>query len=253
MSVKFLLIYLFTFFISLTIVFGQNTLSAKEIIKKSEDNLRGESSIAELSIEIIRPKWTRTIKVKGWSKGEKYSMILITAPIKDKGNVFLKRDKEVWNWIPSIERTLKLPPSMMTQSWMGTDFTNDDLVKESSVLNDYSQKIIGDTILNGKKCWKIEMIPLSYSAVIWGKVNLWIDQENFLQLRAEFLDEDQILVNVMVCTNIRNLGGRLLPTTMEMIPIEKPGQKTILNYENIQFNTGIEETFFTTQNMKRLK
>lgn len=231
----------------------EQALNAKEIIKKSEDRLRGQTSIAELSIDIIRPTWSRTMKVKGWTKGETFSMIFITAPVKDKGTVFLKRHKEVWNWLPSIERIIKLPPSMMTQSWMGTDFTNDDLVKESSVVNDYTQQITGEAIIQGRKCWKIEMIPLPEAAVVWGKVILWIDQQDFLQLRIEFMDEEYEPVNLMQCSDIRELGGRMIATRMEMMPVDKPGNKTVLKYQSIIFNQPIADDFFTTQQMKIIK
>lgn len=228
-------------------------VTATEIIKRSEDHLRGETSIAEVSIDIIRPDWTRTIKLKGWSKGVNYSMILIQSPVKDKGIVFLKRQKEVWNWIPSVERTIKLPPSMMAQSWMGTDFTNDDLVREYSVIHDYTQRIIGDSMILGRKCWKIEMIPLPQSAIVWGKVLLWIDQQDYMQLRTEFIDEDNIKIQVMQCTEVKKLGGRMLPCVMEMIPLDKPGHKTIMRYESLLFNQPIADDFFTTQNIKKVQ
>lgn len=232
---------------------AQENLSAREILQRSENKLRGETSIAELSIDIVRADWMRTMKVKAWTKGSRYSMILITAPVKDAGNTFLKRDKEVWNWVPSIERVIKLPPSMMTQSWMGTDFTNDDLVHESSVLNDYNHVIKGDTIILDRICWKIEMTPLPEAAVVWGRVNIWVDKKDFMQLRAEFLDEDYRRINTMQCSAIGVLGGRLLPSIMEMIPADKPGQKTILHYTSLQFDKPIADSFFTTENMKRLQ
>ena len=100
-----------------------------EIIQKSEDLMRGASSEASMTIEIVRPKWSREISMRNWSLGTEFALSYVDSPAKEKGSVILKRDKEVWNWIPSIERSIKLPPSMMMQSWMGTDFSNDDLVK----------------------------------------------------------------------------------------------------------------------------
>ncbi|MFT4681639.1 MAG: hypothetical protein ACI9YU_001488, partial [Flavobacteriales bacterium] len=114
------------------IPFSGSSQTAIEIIKKADELTRGASSEGEMTIQIIRPKWEREMKMKTWSLGTEYSLMLITAPSKEKGTVILKRKKEVWNWIPSIERTVKLPPSMMMQSWMGTDLTNDDLVRQSS-------------------------------------------------------------------------------------------------------------------------
>ena len=118
--------------------FAQN---AKEIVKLADQKMRGSTMQAEISIKTIRPTWSREMQCKIWMKGNQLSMIMITSPAKDKGIVFLKKKKEVWNWIPALERTIKLPPSMMSQSWMGTDFTNDDLVKESSIIEDYNKLV----------------------------------------------------------------------------------------------------------------
>jgi outer membrane lipoprotein-sorting protein len=233
--------------------FRGNAQTAKEIVTKAEENIRGLSSKMDLTIQIIRPTWKRSMGVRTWSKGELYSMMVITSPTNDAGTVFLKRVKEIWNWLPSIERVVKLPPSMMAQSWMGTDFTNDDLVKSSSRINDYQHKIAGDTVIEERKCWKIEMIPLPEAAVVWSKVNIWIDQKDYLELRIEFFDEDNKLVNVLQCADIRNLGGRIIPCKMEMIPAGKKGQETIITYTAAIFNQPISEDFFTTQNMKKTK
>ena len=206
-----------------------------------------------MTIQIVRPTWSRSMSVKAWSKGEQYSLSIVTSPAKDAGTVFLKRVKEIWNWVPSIERVVKLPPSMMAQSWMGTDFTNDDLVKASSRIDDYTHKIVGDSVISGRKCWKIEMIPLPQAAVIWGKVYMWIDQKDYLELRLEFYDEDNKLVNILQCSDIRVMGGRTMPCKMEMIPAEKKGQETVIVYNSAIFNKPIADDFFTTQNMKKAK
>ena len=123
--------------------FSQN---ADEIVKNADDKFRGKSSYSEITININRPKWSKEMKMKGWSKGSDYSVSVITSPAKEKGTVFLMREKEVWNYLPTIERTVKFPPSMMLQNWMGTDLTTDDLVKQSSLVTDYDKKIIGEEI-----------------------------------------------------------------------------------------------------------
>ena len=227
--------------------------TAKDIVKKAEDNVRGLSSVTNMTIQIKRPAWTRTMSMKSWTKGEDYSMILVTAPAKDAGTVFLKRVKEIWNWLPNIERSVKLPPSMMSQSWMGTDFTNDDLVKASSRVDDYDHKILGDSVIEGRKCWKIAMIPHPQAAVVWSKMNMWIDQKDYLELRIEFYDEDNKLVNVLQGSNVHTIGGRVMPEKLEMIPVEKKGQETIITYQNAVFNQPISTDFFTTQKMKEVK
>ena len=232
---------------SLLVIFsGVNAQDAKQIVTKAEDNVRGLSSVTEMTIQIKRPTWTRSMSMKGWTKGEQYSMIVVTAPAKDAGTVFLKRVKEIWNWLPNIERVVKLPPSMMAQSWMGTDFTNDDLVKASSRVDDYTHKIVGDSVIEGRKCWKIEMIPLPQAAVVWSKIDMWIDHKDYLELRLEFFDEDNKLVNVMQGSDVRTIGGRVMPVKLEMIPVEKKGQETIITYKSAVFNQPISVDFFTT-------
>jgi outer membrane lipoprotein-sorting protein len=191
--------------------------------------------------------------MKTWTKGNDMAIILITSPAKDKGIVFLKRKKEVWNWIPSIERNIKLPPSMMSQSWMGTDFTNDDLVKEASIVEDYLQTILSEETIDGRSCYKIQMIPKPEASVVWGKVLLWIDKKDFIMMKAEYYDEDSVLVNTMICSGIRMLGGKLLPSKMEMIPEGKSGNKTVMLYHSIQFDNEMSDEFFSTKNMQAVK
>ena len=234
-------------------LYAQQNLSAKEIVQKADDNMRGKTSEAAITIKIIRPTWSREMNMKAWSKGDDYSMILVTSPAKEKGTVFLKRIKEVWNWIPSIERNIKLPPSMMSQSWMGTDFTNDDLVKEASSVSDYNHTLLGKETISNKDCYKIEMVPKPSAAVVWEKVIVWIDSEDFLQLKAEFYDEDGELVNIMNSRDVKELGGRKITSTIEMFPVDKEGNSTVILYNDIIFDIPIIDNFFTTRNMKQLK
>ena len=239
--------------IPLTSIYSQQDLLAKDIVKKADDNMRGKTSQADITIQIIRPTWSREMNMKVWTKGDDYSMILVTSPAKEKGTVFLKRVKEVWNWIPSIERNIKLPPSMMSQSWMGTDFTNDDLVKEVSSVSDYEHKHLGKETIAGKDSYKIEMIPKPSAAIVWEKVIVWIDTIDFLQLKAEFYDEDGELVNIMNSSDIKVLGGKKITSKIEMFPTDKEGHSTVIIYNNIIFDEPINDNFFTTRNMKQLK
>ncbi|HJS56049.1 MAG TPA: outer membrane lipoprotein-sorting protein [Chitinophagaceae bacterium] len=223
---------------------------AKEIVRKADEKMRGNTSQVEMTIRTIRPSWSREMDIKAWMKGGDYSMILIQSPAKDKGIVFLKRKKEVWNWMPVLERSIKLPPSMMNQSWMGTDFTNDDLVKESSIVNDYVHNTVGDTTIDNRACYVIEMIPKPDAAVVWSKLIVCIDKKDFLELHTKFYDDDGKLVNSMNAYDIKIMDGRLIPTHFEMIPAEKKNQKTEMIYKNIQYNKPIEDNFFTTERMK---
>jgi outer membrane lipoprotein-sorting protein len=177
-------------------------------------------------------------------------MIYVESPQKDKGVVFLKRKNEVWNWIPSIEKIIKLPPSMMSQSWMGTDFSNDDLVKESSIVNDYSHEFSGDTVIGSRNCYLITLTPRAEAAVVWGRLVVAIDKKDLVELHVRFYDEDGELVNTMNGYDVKMMDGRLIPTRMEMIPADKKGQRTEMIYESIIFNKPIADGFFTTEQMK---
>ena len=233
--------------------FHANAQDAYQIIKRADEHLRGNSQKAEMSIEVQRPKWSRTMDIKAWSLGNDYSFILINAPARDKGTVFLKREKEIWNWQPKIEKVIKLPPSMMMQSWMGSDFTNDDLVKESSIFLDYTHEIIGDTLILDRACYTIQLTPKPEAAVVWGKIKTFIDKNDFLQLGSEFYDEDGYLINKMEASEIKSFGNKILPSKMVMTPVEEEGQTTILRYKFIEYNIDIDEAFFSKQNMKRLR
>lgn len=142
---------------------------------------------------------------------------------------------------------------MMTQSWMGTDFTNDDLVKESSIVEDYTHSFLADSAILGRDCYTIQLVPKPDASVVWGKIIVWIDKKDYMQLRVEFYDEDNVLINTMQGYEVKNLGGRFIPSRVEMVPSDKAGHKTLMIYNSIQFDEPIDAGFFTTQNMKKVK
>jgi outer membrane lipoprotein-sorting protein len=229
-------------------------LSATDIVRKADEKFNGEkSSIMTMSMTIIRPTWQRTVEFKNWSFGRDYAMTLITAPARDKGQTFLKRGVEMWSWNPVISRLIKLPPSMMSQGWMGSDYTNDDILKESSVVNDYTHEIIGEESVEGRICYKIKMIVKEAAAVVWGSQIRWIDKKEFLVLRTELYDQDGSLVRTEFGSEIKSMDGREIPTRLELVPKEEPGNKTVVEIREIKFNVPMQETFFSQQNMKNLR
>jgi outer membrane lipoprotein-sorting protein len=226
---------------------------AKEIIAKSDELIKSKSSYAEFSMEIIKTDWTRSFGMKSWALEPDYAMIYVTEPARDKGTVTLKRKKEVWNWIPAAQKVIKIPPSMMLQSWMGSDFTNDDLVKESSVVNDYTHSIVNEQSFNGYECYVIESIPKEDAGVVWGRLLTWISKEYYFALKTEFYDEDEFLVKKYIGSDIKEMDGRTFPTHWEMLPEDRPGEKTTFTYLKIQFNYPVKESFFAEKNMKRVR
>ncbi|MFH4356948.1 outer membrane lipoprotein-sorting protein [Vibrio diabolicus] len=227
--------------------------SAFDIVQKSDQAMRGKSSYSEATMKIVRPDWSRSMTMKSWTKGTELSLVLVTAPAKDKGSASLKRHREMWNWVPSIERVIKIAPSMLSQSWMGSDFTNDDLINQSSIVVDYQHQLLQSETFDGDKGWVIDALAKPDAPVVWSKVRLWISQTSFLQRKVEFYDEFDELVNVLTTYDVQTLGGRDVATRMEMQPIDKPGNKTVLITHEAQFDFDIEDDFFSQQQMKALR
>lgn len=226
--------------------------NATEIIEKAEEKMRGESSRGEMQMKIIRPSWERTISFKTWGKGTEYSMTLVTAPAKEEGQTFLKRENELWQYNPTIDRMIKLPPSMMSQGWMGSDFSNDDILKESSLSKDYDHKILTEETIDGTEVYKIELLPKEDAAVVWGKIVKWISKDEYLQLKSEYYDVDDYLIKTETASDIKTMDGRVIPTYFEIIPADEEGNKTVLIMEDMEFDIDIDNRFFSQQNMKQL-
>jgi len=238
---------------SVSVFCSFNAQDAKEIIRNAYEKVNGVSSYSEMTMEIIRPTWERSVSMKTWSLETEYSMVYITAPAKEKGQVFMKRENEMWNWQPSISKMIKLPPSMMMQSWMGSDFTNDDLINQASIIDDYTHKIIGEENIDNYVSYKIELIPHENAPVVWGKLLTWVSKEGNYMLKTEFYDEDNYLIKTEIASEIKKMGDEKLPTKFTTIPEEEPGNKTILIINNIDFSIQNEKSFFSQQNMKRIR
>jgi outer membrane lipoprotein-sorting protein len=234
-------------------LFGQQ-LSATDIVRKADEKLNGEmTGYSVMTMTIIRPTWQRTVEFKSWSMKNDYALTLITAPAREKGQTFLKRKREMWSWNPAINRLIKLPPSMMSQGWMGSDYTNDDILRESSVTNDYIHTIEGEEDIDSRMCYRIRLNAKENASVLWSHQIWWVDKTEFIILKAELFDEDGLLVRTEYGKEIKILDGRLLPTLLELIPAEDPGNKTVLKIIEMKFNVKMDENFFSQQNMKSIR
>ncbi len=236
------------------IYYSANAQDATEIIKKADEKWNGEkSSESYMVMTIVRPTWERTIEFKNWTKGKDKALTLITEPAKEKGQSFLKRGTEMWNWMPSIGRMIKLPPSMMADGWMGSDYTNDDILKESSIVVDFTHKIIGNETIDGLDCWKIELIPNEDAAVVWGKIVKWISKDEYIQMKSEYFDEDEYLIKTEFASDVKIMDGRKIPGKIKIVPEDKKNQKTVVIINSIKFNIPIDDSFFSQQNMKKIR
>lgn len=233
--------------------YGQE-LSATDIVRKADEKFTGEKSgFSVMSMTIIRPAWQRTVEFKSWSLEDDYALTLITAPAREKGQSFLKQKNEMWSWNPSINRLIKLPPSMMSQGWMGSDYTNDDILRESSVVNDYMHITEGEEKVDEHTCWRIRLTAKEDAGVLWDHQIWWIDKKDFIVLKAELYDEDGYLVRSEKASDLKTFEGRLLPSVIELIPVENEGHKTVLKIIEMKFNIGLTVNFFSQQNMKNIR
>lgn len=247
-------ILIIAFFIIQNETNAQTDNRALEIVRKAQNITLGTNSSSTMVMQIIRPEWNRSVTMQSWSIGTDYYLIYITAPARDKGQVFLKREKNMWNWMPSIGRMIKIPPSMMMSSWMGSDFNNDELMKESSLIVDYTHKIVGEENIDGFDCYKIELLPLPQAPVVWSKVFFWISKKHDFGLKSEFFGKNNELVNRQYSSDMKTIDGRFLPTKMVMEPVQKEGHQTILIIEKIKFNDPeVNENLFSQQMMKQIR
>ncbi|MEX0680969.1 MAG: outer membrane lipoprotein-sorting protein [Balneolales bacterium] len=226
---------------------------ATVIIQRMEDVMRGESSYSEMTMKIERPRYEREVSMRTWANGEDFSLILVTAPSRDQGTTFLKRHNEIWNYVPSIDRIIKMPPSMMSESWMGSDFTNDDLVRESSTTEDYEHSVLRSEMYEGYDCYVLELVPKPDTPIVWGKVLIWVSKDGYMQLRVENYDQRGELANTMELDQLVEFDGRTIPARMTLTPAGRPNQRTILTFQDMEFDIDIDESFFTQQNMRRVR
>lgn len=240
---KFLLSFIFAF---ASFLYGSE---ADIIIKEVEGNLRGDYMYAQMRMVVKGIRGERTVEMESWSKGDTKSFIKILYPKKDRGITFLKLDTQMWQYIPKIERTIKIPPSMMLQSWMGSDFTNDDMVKESSMIDDYSARLISKTTSTAS----IELMPKPNAAVVWGKIIVDVDLENKVPTSEVYFDDDMQKVRIMRFSKIEKHGTHKIPMVMELKPldIEKSKNSTKVIFEKINYDTPIDDSYFNKNALTR--
>lgn len=220
----------------------------EQILIKVDQQYRSKSSHTELEMKIETKNWKRTMSLEMWTKGMSKTLIHIKSPKKDAGITTLRVEKSMWNYFPKINKTIKVPPSMMMGSWMGSDFTNDDLVKESTFIEDYKYKMIQG---ESSKHYYIELIPKAHIATVWGKIHLVISIETKILEKQLSYNERGELVRTIEFTDIQEMGGKVIPVKMTIISHKKQSNKTIINYKKAKFNTKIKDSVFSKRNLQR--
>jgi len=219
-------------------------MDGQALVEAAVEYYRGIASISTVQMTVVRPTWKRVMTIKAWTRGQKDSLFYIVAPPKDRGNGTLKKGREMWIYNPKVNRVIKLPPSMMSQSWMGSDFSNNDLAKSDSIIEDYTHSLEGTASHEGKKVYIIKSMPKPAAPVVWGMQKLHV-REDFILLRQEFYDEDLLLVKSMSGDRIQMLGGKLFPKIWKMKKAEEQNEYTELDYQQLAFKKSIPKNQFT--------
>ncbi len=225
------------------------TPAPREVVVRALATLWGRTMQAEVEMTITAPGWSRTLALQTWMLRPTRSLLRVKAPAKDAGITSLRIGAEMWNYIPAIERTIKIPPSLMLQPWLGSDFTNDDLVKESSLIDDYTHELLPAPPAGGEAAYVVQALPRPEAPVVWGKVVL-TTRADFIPLKQEFYDERGRLVRALVYSELRQLGGREVPTRWVMTPVDKPGKSTTIVFKSATYDQPLDDALFTLQQLK---
>ena len=228
----------------------ESTPDIETVIKHIDQLYRSETSHAEMEMHIVTPHWERTLAMTVWSKGMDRTFIRITAPKKENGVATLRIGNEMWNYLPKTNKVMKIPPSMMMGSWMGSDFTNDDLVRESSMLNDYTYQFVTPEDASPDHLY-VELTPKEDSPIVWGKIVGAVRSSDYLPVWQHFYDEKGNLMRVMNFKEITTFAGKTLPSVIEMIPQNKEGHKTVVRWMDATFDSKIDDKIFTRRNLQR--
>ncbi len=223
-------------------------LDIKEIVDRVDRILRSDTSTSRVEMSIETPNWKRTLTMDMWTEGLNKTLIRILGPAKDRGVTTLRVETEMWNFFPKINKVMKVPPSMMMSSWMGSDFTNDDLVKESSMLRDYDYRLLDDP---DPDHYYVELIPKADIPIVWGKIIITARKSDYIPVREEFYDEDGTKMRVMELKEIKPMGGRTVPTVIELIPLNKKNRRTIIRYISAEFDAPLDKDIFTLRTLKK--
>lgn len=218
----------------------------EELIRKVEQQYNGKSSYLTARMDIVTTHWQRDVSLEAWSLGRNFCLTRVLKPAKENGITTLKASKEAWNYLPRVDRVIKIPPSMMGSPWMGSHITNDDLIKSSHVDKDYDLTLTHDAA----DTWQITCLPKASVPVIWGKLVYTIKKEPIMPVTIVYYDDLMAEVRTIMFEDARMVDGHTLPMRMIVLPKDRPNEKTVLQYLFIRFDISIENSFFSLRNLK---
>ncbi|MCA9660924.1 MAG: outer membrane lipoprotein-sorting protein [Myxococcales bacterium] len=217
-----------------------------------DDLHRGDSSHALMQMKVQTKHWTRSMAMESWSRGEEYSLVRILEPKKERGTATLKVEDDLFTYLSKTGRTIKITGAMMGGSWMGSHFTNDDLVKGTRLADDFDAKAEEGPAIDGEATYKLTLTPKPDAPVVWGKIEIEVRKSDLMPARETFYDEDGAAVRLLEFTDFRAVNGRTFPARMKMTPLDKPGEYTEIRYAKIEFDVGLKREFFTLQRLQSL-
>jgi outer membrane lipoprotein-sorting protein len=223
--------------------------SARALVRAAWDAWRGTSSYGEMTMTIHRPSWERTMSMRAWTRGEKHSLVRVTAPKKDAGNGTLMIDNSMWTYSPKVNRVIKVPSSMMGQAWMGSDFSNKDVSRADDIVDQYTHRLLGEEEHEGHRVWVIESVPHEDAAVVWGKEVLRVRDDHVL-LEEAFYDQEDELVKSLVALEVGEAGGRMIATRQRMTRADSPEEWTELAVVSIEYDVELKDSIFTLSNLR---
>ncbi len=224
--------------------------TAREIIDQVDRLMRGESSHGRVTMDIITEHWSRSLDMEVWSLGTEHSLVRVQAPAREAGTATLRASEEVWNYLPRVDRTIKVPPSLMMGSWMGSHFTNDDLVKESRIVDDYDFEISFDGLVDGVDVYEFTMTPRPEAPVVWGRVEEQVRKRDLMPTWMRYYDDDGTLARTLTFSDYQMMSGRLVPAVMLIVPADKPEEKTSMTYHELEFDIDVDQSFFSLRTLR---
>ncbi|MHA7879417.1 MAG: outer membrane lipoprotein-sorting protein [Saccharospirillum sp.] len=227
-------------------VFAQTDPKAIELLERMDQLYQQEASYAVMSMHIRTPDYERTLRMESWSLGLDYALVRVLEPVRDRGVTTLKRENDMWNYLPRVNRVVKVPPSMMMGSWMGSDFTNDDLMRDASWVEEYAVRLTETEAL-----YRLHLTPREQTVTVWGGMEIDVDITTLLPLEQRYYDEAGSLMRTMTFSDVQTFDGHTLPAKMVLTPLNKDGHQTTVEYHELSFNPDISESWFSLQSLRR--
>jgi len=224
-------------------------IDATQLVRDAINHWRGLSSVSEITMAIHRPDWERTMTMRAWTKGDDQSLVRVLEPRKDRGNGTLTDDDSMWSYSPKVNRVIKIPSSMMGQSWMGSDFSNKDIAKADDIIDEYRHSIVDVETHDDHTAWVVESVPFEDAAVVWGREVLTI-RDDYIVLEHRFYDQDDELVKQLSTLEIGEMGGRTTALRQRMSKVDSPDEWTEIRVESVEYDVDLADSVFTLSNLR---